>query len=480
MFDFSGKVVIVTGSSSGIGEDAVISFAKHGAQVVVAGRNADRVAAVAAKCVQASPTNLTPLQSVGDVSNDEDAKWLIEDTISKFGHLDVLVNNAGIFKRALLTDDAVVDKMDEAYRTNVRALVKLTNLAVPHLIASKGNVINVSSVASTRARHFSIPYSVSKAAVDMVTKCCAIELGPKGVRVNSIKDGFEESFQTISRPHRSNSIMFDFSGKVVIVTGSSSGIGENAVISFSHYGAQVVVTGRNAVRVATVAGKCAEVSPTNLTPLQIVGDVSNDIDAKRLIEDTIAKFGHLDILVNNAGIVGRTLVTDDAVVDIMDEVYRTNVRALVKLTNLAAPYLIASKGNVINVSSVGSTQPKFGSIPYSVSKASVDMVTKCCAIELGTKGVRVNRINPGLIETPLIASNGRSAAEREWFKKTWALSYPLRRLGVVEDTTAALLFLASEQASFLTGVHLPVDGGCLTMSPMGFAVVLKEDQAEQQ
>ncbi|KAI1306010.1 3-oxoacyl-[acyl-carrier-protein] reductase FabG [Halotydeus destructor] len=274
--------------------------------------------------------------------------------------------------------------------------------------------------------------------------------------------------------------MLDFSGKVVIVTGSSSGIGEDAVISFAKHGAQVVVAGRNIDRVAAVAAKCVDASPANLTPLQSVGDVSNDEDAKRIIEDTIAKFGHLDILVNNAGIVRRALLTDDVVVDKMDEVYRTNVRALVKLTNLAAPHLIASKGNVINVSSVASTRAGFGSIPYSVSKAAVDMVTKCCAIELGPKGVRVNSINPALIETPLILNNDVPAEQREWFTKMCALSYPLRRAGAVEDTTAAILFLASDQASFFTGVHLPVDGGCLTMSPMGFASVLKEEQAKQQ
>ncbi|KAI1305915.1 3-oxoacyl-[acyl-carrier-protein] reductase FabG [Halotydeus destructor] len=270
--------------------------------------------------------------------------------------------------------------------------------------------------------------------------------------------------------------MFDFSGKVVIVTGSSSGIGEDAVISFAKHGAQVVVAGRNADRVAAVAARCAEASPTNLTPLQSVGDVSNDEDAKRLIEDTVTKFGHIDVLVNNAGIIRRALITEDAVADIMDEVYRTNVRALVKLTNLAAPHLIASKGNIINLSSVASTRPGFGSIPYSVSKAAVDMVTKCCAIELGPKGVRVNSINPALIETPLTLSNEIP----EWFRKTCALAYPLRRVGAVGDTTAAILFLASEQASFFSGVHLPVDGGYLTMSPMGLAGVLKEEQANPQ
>ena len=124
---------------------------------------------------------------VGDVSNDEDAKRLITETVSAFGKIDILINNAGFGKRASIGDENLVDVTDEVYRTNVRALVNLTNLASEHLIKTKGNIINISSVASTRPSFGSIPYSVSKVAVDMITQCSAIELGPKGVRVNAIK-----------------------------------------------------------------------------------------------------------------------------------------------------------------------------------------------------------------------------------------------------------------------------------------------------
>ena len=122
-----------------------------------------------------------------DVSKDEDAKRLVEETVKTFGRIDVLVNNAGIAKKASIGDENLVDLMDQVYRTNVRALVNLTNLASEHLIKTKGNIINVSSVASSRPSFGSIPYSVSKSAVDMVTQCSAIELGPKGVRVNQLK-----------------------------------------------------------------------------------------------------------------------------------------------------------------------------------------------------------------------------------------------------------------------------------------------------
>ncbi|KAI1306067.1 L-xylulose reductase [Halotydeus destructor] len=275
-------------------------------------------------------------------------------------------------------------------------------------------------------------------------------------------------------------MMYDFSDKVVIVTGSSSGIGEDAVISFAKYGAQVVVTGRNADRVAAVAEKCVQASPANLKPLQILADVAKDQDAQRIIGDTVKAFGHLDILVNNAGIFREALIKADDVIEKLDELYQTNVRSVVKLTSLAAPYLISSKGNIVNVSSVASTQPELDLLPYCASKAALDMVTKCCALELGPKGVRVNSVNPAIIETPLLqrVADDIPEAERQVFMKTIALSYPLRRIGTVQDTTAGILFLASEQASFFSGVHLPIDGGCLTMSPMAFAGVLKEKQAK--
>ena len=122
-----------------------------------------------------------------DVSNDEDAKRLIDETVKAFSRIDIVVNNAGIAKRASIGDENLVDMLDQIYHTNVRALVNLTNLASPHLIMTKGNIINISSVASSRPSFGSIPYSTSKAAVDMVTQCSAIELGPKGVRVNQLK-----------------------------------------------------------------------------------------------------------------------------------------------------------------------------------------------------------------------------------------------------------------------------------------------------
>lgn len=186
-YNFTGKVVIVTGSSSGIGEDAVVNFAKSGAQVVVTGRDESRVSKVAKKCKEVSPTSLDPLIIVADVSKESDCNLIIEKTIQKFNQLDVLVNNAGIFIPIKIASENLISVYDQIFQVNVRAVLLLTKLAAPLLTKTKGVIINISSVAAKKASEFSPIYNMSKCAVDMLTKCACVELGPSGVRVMSIK-----------------------------------------------------------------------------------------------------------------------------------------------------------------------------------------------------------------------------------------------------------------------------------------------------
>lgn len=186
-YNFTGRVVIVTGSSSGIGEDAVIQFAKSGAQVVVTGRNESRAKAVAEKCLQVSPGKLEPLVIVADVSKEEDCGKIIQDTISAFNQLDVLINNAGTITPSNLSNDNLMTVYDTLFATNVRSTLLLTKLAFPHLEKTKGVIVNVSSIAALTGSTLSTPYCMTKAAMDSLTKSSAIELGPKGIRVVSVK-----------------------------------------------------------------------------------------------------------------------------------------------------------------------------------------------------------------------------------------------------------------------------------------------------
>lgn len=158
------------------------------------------------------------------------------------------------------------------------------------------------------------------------------------------------------------SVVRDFSGKVVIITGSSSGIGAVTAVEFSKAKAQVVITGRNAEKLSEVRKLCLEASPNNLVPLEIVADVSKEEDCKRIIDLTIQKFGRLDILVNNAGRGAYSSVQDAKILEIFDELINLNLRSVICLTQLSVEHLEKTKGNIVNISSVA------GLIPVSITK----------------------------------------------------------------------------------------------------------------
>ncbi|CAH0595536.1 unnamed protein product [Chrysodeixis includens] len=181
---FANKVILITGGSSGIGAAAVECFAKEGASVVFVGRNEAKLKAVAERC---GPKTY-PIKA--DISKDEEAKSIVKKTIEKFGKLDVLVNNAGIFKYKSLRDSNAVDVYDEILKTNTRAVILITTLAIPYIIQTKGNIINISSVVSTTIVEPGMTlYGMSKAALDHYTKGLALDLAKVGVRVNSVNPG---------------------------------------------------------------------------------------------------------------------------------------------------------------------------------------------------------------------------------------------------------------------------------------------------
>lgn len=178
---FNNKVILITGASSGIGADAARHLAKLGGRVALVGRNADRLKAVAEQIKTSGAP--TPLPIVADVNKD--AKRIIDETINHFGKLDVLVNNAGIGR----TDDITAFDMavfDSVFDTNVRSVITLTQLSIPHLEQTKGNIINISSVAALRVLPQFFSYCLSKATLDQFTKLCAVSLASKRIRVNSI------------------------------------------------------------------------------------------------------------------------------------------------------------------------------------------------------------------------------------------------------------------------------------------------------
>ncbi|CAH2051685.1 unnamed protein product, partial [Iphiclides podalirius] len=185
---FKGKVVLVTGSSSGIGASTVIEFAKEGAHVVIVGRNEAKLKIVREKCEQ---LGWKPLVIKADVSKDEDGKKIIDETVKMFGRIDVLVNNAGIAENVDITSENFMEGYDRIINVNLRGVVYITHRAIPHLIKTKGNIINISSVAGlgTIGAPDIIPYCVSKAGLNHFTRSSALKLSSYGVRVNTVSPG---------------------------------------------------------------------------------------------------------------------------------------------------------------------------------------------------------------------------------------------------------------------------------------------------
>jgi len=187
---FKGKVVIVTGSSSGIGAGTAIKYAKEGAAAVVLhGRRQEQLEKVKKDCEAASHGQGKVHVVVGDISDPKVQEKLVNETVKLFGQLDVLVNNAGISMQATPTAECPIDVFDNLFSINVRSLILTTQLAIPHLVKTKGSIVNISSVAALKAHPVFTYYNMTKIAVDHYTRCLAVELGPQGVRVNSVQPG---------------------------------------------------------------------------------------------------------------------------------------------------------------------------------------------------------------------------------------------------------------------------------------------------
>ena len=246
-----------------------------------------------------------------------------------------------------------------------------------------------------------------------------------------------------------------FQDKVVIVTGSSSGIGAATAIKFAEEGAKVAIVGRNTEKLNNVAKKCKN-------PLVIVADVSKDEDVKRIINETLKRFGKLDVLVNNAGIGGSTKIQDENAMAAYDKVMSTNLRSVVHMTHLAAPHLVKTKGNIVNISSIAALKPLGqGTFAYNTSKAALDHFSRSIAQELASSGVRVNTVNPGPVRTDIIKNVGVPAEVEEAIFKHMRDMTSLNRVSVPEEIADIVLFIASDKARAITGSSFVTDNGAM-------------------
>ncbi|XP_014227486.1 uncharacterized protein LOC106652848 [Trichogramma pretiosum] len=250
-----------------------------------------------------------------------------------------------------------------------------------------------------------------------------------------------------------------FVGKVVLVTGASSGIGAATAIHLSHLGASVAIHGRNVANLQEVAKQCKVPSP-----LIVTGEMTNEGDVKKILDMTLQKYGKLDVLVNNAGTLENGSIENTSL-EQYDRVFNINVRSIYHMTMLAVPHIIATKGNIVNVSSVTGTRAFPGVLSYCMSKAAIDQFTRCVALELAPKQVRVNAVNPGVVVTNLHRSSGMSEERLKEFFEHSKSTHALGRPGTAEEVAKTIAFLASDDASFITGQTVPVDGGRSVMCP---------------
>jgi len=246
-------------------------------------------------------------------------------------------------------------------------------------------------------------------------------------------------------------------GKVALITGGTRGIGYATALLFLKEGAKVAVTGRSEKHAREAIDKLKKEGFKDAPFIQ--GDVSKSADAERMVQATVKRFRQLDILVNNAGIWIQGTAETASETD-WDSVIDVNLKGTFLCSKFALPYLKKTKGVIVNIASCDGLVAEPESVAYCASKGGVVLLTKAMALDHAKEGIRVNCVCPGSIMTPMIVQDAPKSgpAKEKYFKETAEL-HPMRRIGEPEEVAKTVLFLASDDSSFVTGTALSVDGG---------------------
>lgn len=247
-----------------------------------------------------------------------------------------------------------------------------------------------------------------------------------------------------------------FKEKTVIVTGAGSGIGRATAIRFAREGASVVLVGRTAETLKETAKEFPQDNTWIHTDnyLTVICDIGVQSQVEEMVQTAIDTFGKVDVLVNNAGKAIQGKITDLSTED-WNTAINTNLNGNFYVSKAVMPYLIATKGNIVNVSSLSGMGGDWNMAAYNAAKAGVTNLTRTLALDHGPDGVRVNAVNPSVTKTNMTTAIQDNTAKTDKFLTRSALG----RLATPEDIAAAITFLASDDAAMITGVNLPVDGG---------------------
>jgi NAD(P)-dependent dehydrogenase (short-subunit alcohol dehydrogenase family) len=244
-------------------------------------------------------------------------------------------------------------------------------------------------------------------------------------------------------------------GKVAIVTGASSGIGRAVASVFAQNGAAVVAVGRIEKELRSLVNE-AEAVDGSIKPH--LADLHEMSQLERVVSDTIDAHGKIDCLVNAAGVIRNGTIENTDIGD-WDRLMNINLRSVFLLTQRCVPHLAETKGCVVNVSSVAGTRAFPGVLAYCVSKAATDQLTRCAALELAPKGIRVNAVNPGVVVTNIHKRGGMDDDKYDAFLEHSKETHPLGRVGTAEEVADLIYYLASDKASWITGATYEIDGG---------------------
>lgn len=251
-------------------------------------------------------------------------------------------------------------------------------------------------------------------------------------------------------------------GKVALVTGGSSGLGEAIVYRFAEEGVSVAVGGRDAAKTQAVAARAAEAAREHGHASEhsvVLGDVSAVAECDRVVAETVARHGRLDILVNSAGIWIEKPTTEMSEEE-YDRLMGINLKGAYFMCRAALRHMTARKaGVIVNIASDSGIHGEPNAAAYSAAKAGVVMMTRAMAIDHGPDGVRVCSVSPAIFDTPMLAKAIADAPEPVAYFSVEDEAYPLGRIGRPEELAAAVAFLASDEGSFVTGRTLVVDGG---------------------